>query len=91
MEIEIQVYLSNLKTFFKNNPTDLFDLIGNNDSEKFYDLIHKKSLENIKKGEGFELTKNQIIEIIHILNSNINNRTIDKSIIKGPLSNIFLN
>lgn len=91
MEIEIQVYLSNLKTFFKNNPKDLFDLIGNNNSEKFYDLILKKSSENIEKGEGVELTKNQIIEIIHILNSNINNHTIDKSIIKGPLSNIFLN
>lgn len=91
MEVDIQIYLSNLRTFFKNNPDDLFTLIGNNDSEEFYYLIEKKSLENLEKGDGIELTKNQIMEIVYVLNRDKEKELIEKAIMKGPLGDIFLN
>lgn len=91
MDVDIQIYLSNLRTFFKNNPNDLYSLIGGNNSEEFYYLIEKKSLENLEKGEGIELTKNQITEIIQILNREKELEIVEKTIMKGPLGNIFLN
>lgn len=91
MEVDIQIYLSNLRTFFKNNPDDLFTLIGNNDSEEFYYLIEKKSLENLEKGDGIELTKNQIMEIVYVINRDKEKELIEKAIMKGPLGDIFLN
>lgn len=91
MEVDIQIYLSNLRTFFKNNPDDLFTLIGNNDSEEFYYLIEKKSLENLEKGDGIELTKNQIMEIVYVINRGKEKELIEKAIMKGPLGDIFLN
>ncbi len=63
MDVDIQIYLSNLKQFFKNNPNDLMNLIGDSNQEKFFELVEEQVIENQKNGDGLELTKKQIIDI----------------------------
>ena len=60
MDVDVQIYISNLKQFFKNNPNDLMVLIGDANHDKFFELVEKKVLENQKNGDGLELTKKQI-------------------------------
>jgi hypothetical protein len=61
--VDIEIYLNQLKTFFKNNPQDLFNLIGYGDEKKFYDEIEKQINKNYTNGDDIELTQKQIVEI----------------------------
>lgn len=91
MDVDVQIYLSNLKQFFKNNPNDLMDLIGNTNQDMFFELVEKQVLENQKNGDGLELTKKQIVDIVLILTKDRNEEKIESFIMKGPFGNIFLN
>lgn len=62
--VDIEIYVSQLISFFENNPNDLMELIGNLQKEEFYLMLRQKCEENHKKGEDIVLTKNQIIEIV---------------------------
>ena len=48
MDVDVQIYISNLKQFFKNNPNDLMVLIGDANHDKFFELVEKQVLENQK-------------------------------------------
>jgi hypothetical protein len=91
MDVDIQIYLSNLKQFFKNNPNDLMNLIGDSNQEKFFELVEEQVIENQKNGDGLELTKKQIIDIVLILTKVRDQEKIESFIMKGPFGNIFLN
>jgi|688.fasta_scaffold189628_2 hypothetical protein len=91
MDVDIQIYLSNLKQFFKNNPNDLMNLIGDSNQEKFFELVEEQVIENQKNGDGLELTKKQIIDIVLILTKDRDQEKIESFIMKGPFGNIFLN
>ncbi len=67
MNVDVQIYLSNFKSFFNNNPNDLISLIGSNDKDKFFELVEGAVTENYDKGEDLELTKKQLIDIMLIL------------------------
>ena len=41
--IDIEIYITNLISFFDNNPNDLIDLIGSLQKEEFYDKLRKRS------------------------------------------------
>lgn len=92
--IDVEIYINQIITFFENNPNDFTTLIGNEQKNKFFEKIKKKSLENFKKGEDFILTKEQILNIILEINSSKvikNIELIDKTIMKTKFGNIFLN
>jgi len=91
MDVDIQIYLSNLKQFFKNNPNDLMNIIGDSNQEKFFELVEEQVIENQKNGDGLELTKKQIIDIVLILTKDRDQEKIESFIMKGPFGNIFLN
>ncbi len=91
MDVDIQIYLSNLKQFFKNNPNDLMNLIGDSNQEKFFELVEEQVIENQKSGDGLELTKKQIIDIVLILTKDKDEKKIESYIMKGPLGDIILN
>jgi hypothetical protein len=91
MDVDIQIYLFNLKQFFKNNPNDLMNLIGDSNQEKFFELVEEQVIENQKNGDGLELTKKQIIDIVLILTKDRDQEKIESFIMKGPFGNIFLN
>jgi len=91
MNVDVQIYLSNFKTFFNNNPNDLISLIGDNDKDEFYRLVETAVIENYDKGEDLELTKKQLIDIMLILTKDRVEEKVESFILKGPYGNIFLN
>lgn len=62
--VEIEIYISNLITFFEKNPNDLMDLIGNLQKEEFFIKLREKCELNLNEGKDIVLTKDQIIESV---------------------------
>ena len=91
MNVDVQIYLSNFKSFFNNNPNDLISLIGSNDKDKFFELVEGVVTENYDKGEDLELTKKQLIDIMLILTKDRVEEKVENFILKGPYGDIFLN
>jgi hypothetical protein len=91
MNVDVQIYLSNFKSFFNNNPNDLISLIGGNDKDKFFELVEGAVTENYDKGEDLELTKKQLIDIMLILTKDRVEEKVENFILKGPYGDIFLN
>jgi hypothetical protein len=91
MNVDVQIYLSNFKSFFNNNPNDLISLIGSNDKDKFFELVEGAVTENYDKGEDLELTKKQLIDIMLILTKDRVEEKVENFILKGPYGDIILN
>ena len=91
MNVDVQIYLSNFKSFFNNNPNDLINLIGDGDKDKFFEMVQESVIENNEKGEDLELTKKQLIDIMLILTKDRVEEKVENFILKGPYGNIFLN
>jgi hypothetical protein len=68
MNVDVEIYLSNIVKFFKSNPNDLLNLIPKEKEEEFYSKIRETAIENTNKGEDVPLTQKQIINICVILN-----------------------
>ena len=68
MNVDIEVYLSGIIKFFKDNPKDLLSLVPKDKEEDFYLMLRKFSCDNHEKGEDYILTRNQILEICIQLN-----------------------
>lgn len=62
--VDVEIYVSQLISFFENNPNDLMDLIGDLQKDEFYVKLREKCEENHNKGEDIVLTKNQIVEVV---------------------------
>ena len=91
MNVDVQIYLSNFKSFFNNNTNDLINLIGDGDKDKFFELVEGAVIENYDKGEDLELTKKQLIDIMLILTKDRVEEKVENFILKGPYGDIFLN
>jgi hypothetical protein len=91
MNVDVQIYLSNFKLFFNNNPNDLINLIGDGDKDKFFEMVQESVIENNEKGEDLELTKKQLIDIMLILTKDRVEEKVENFILKGPYGDIFLN
>ena len=91
MNVDVQIYLSNFKSFFNNNPNDLINLIGDGDKDKFFELVEGAVIENYDKGEDLELTKKQLIDIMLILTKDRVEEKVENFILKGPYGDIILN
>ena len=91
MNVDVQIYLSNFKLFFNNNPNDLINLIGDGDKDKFFEMVQESVVENHEKGEDLELTKKQLIDIMLILTKDRAEEKVENFILKGPYGDIFLN
>ena len=51
MNVDIEVYLSGMIKFFKDNPKDLFSLIPKDKETDFYSMLRKFSCDNYDKGD----------------------------------------
>ena len=67
--VDCEIYISQLITFFDNNPNDLIDLVGDSKKENFFDLVREYVYLNLEKGEEITLTNQQLIEIVLKLNN----------------------
>jgi hypothetical protein len=63
MSVDVEIYISNFKNFFKTNPNDLLSLVPKEMEEEFYDKVKVASTENVKRGDDPQLTQKQIIDI----------------------------
>ena len=66
--VDVQIYLSQIKTFFNENPEQLTKLIGKARPEDFFNEVRRVASENIEKGEDVQLTNNQMIQVVVDLN-----------------------
>jgi hypothetical protein len=62
--IEVDIYLNQLVSFFDKNPNDLTDLIGESLKDKFFDKVREVCLQNVEKGDDVTLTNQQLIDIV---------------------------
>lgn len=67
--IDVDIYVTQLKKFFKDNPSDLTAIIGDLDSDLFYEEVRNQATFNFESGEDVQLTQTQILNIIVKLNS----------------------
>ena len=91
--IDCEIYISQMITFFENNPGDFMDLVGDVQKEDFYKKIREQSLKNLEEGNDYVLTKQQIIDIVAELKvPELNDRLkIEKHIFKTKFGDIILN
>jgi hypothetical protein len=91
--IDCEIYISQMITFFENNPGDFMDLVGDVQKEDFYQKIREQSLKNLEEGNDYVLTKQQIIDIVVELKvPELNDRLkIEKHIFKTKFGDIILN
>ncbi len=54
--------MNNMIKFFKENPSDLLNLIPKNKEEEFYNKIREEASKNIEKGEDANLTQKQLMD-----------------------------
>ena len=66
--VDIQIYISQIKTFFNENPEQLIKLIGNINPDIFFDEVEKVSTINYEKGEDIQLTNKQMVSILFKIN-----------------------
>ena len=64
MNVDVEIYLNQFKTFFDNNPNSLKELIGEIDTELFYNKVKEVCYLNDEKGDDVSLTRTQIIDIV---------------------------
>lgn len=97
MSIEVQIYVSNFIKFFKDNPEDLFNLIGDKSVDDFFDKVKVKAHQNSDEGIDIELTHKQLIDIILELNEmgyikeETVNEILNEPFFESKFGKIFLN
>lgn len=74
MNVDVEIYMNNFRSFFEKNPEQLKQLIGKIDSEKFFSGVREIVEENAKDEEkALEPTRNQLIKLILDLNGEAKN------------------
>ena len=68
MSVDVEIYISQFKTFFQENPDDVANLIGKADPDQFFLRGDNQALQNFEQGNDIELTQKQLINIIVELN-----------------------
>lgn len=62
--IDCEIYISQVITFFENNPNDLMDLIGELQRNDFYKKLRERCEKNVDEGQDYVLTRQQMINIV---------------------------
>jgi hypothetical protein len=62
--IDVEIYLNQLITFFEKNPNDLTELIGTSMKDDFFDKVREACTENLENGDEVTLTNQQLIDIV---------------------------
>jgi hypothetical protein len=62
--IDCEIYIKQVITFFENNPNDLMDLIGQVQKNEFYEKIRERCEKNVDEGKDYVLTRQQMIDIV---------------------------
>lgn len=93
MSVDLEIYMNNMIKFFKENPSDLVNLVPVNKEKEFYVKIREQALRNVEIGEDANLTQKQLMDICVILNGKhpVKDRKIDGVFITTSYGLICLN
>lgn len=93
--VDLEIYVSQLISFFENNPNDLLELIGSLQKDDFYKKIRERCEKNVEEGIDMVLTKDQIVNIVIELKipeiTKQKHKYLDKVIQKTTFGDIILN
>lgn len=62
--VDCEVYIRQLITFFESNPNDLMMLIGTGQKQEFFDKLREQCEKNSQESDDHIITKKQMIDII---------------------------
>ena len=62
--IDCEIYISQLISFFENNPNDLSDLIGQVQKEEFYQKLRERCEKNYDENNDDVISRKQMIDIV---------------------------
>lgn len=62
--VDVDIYINQLKTFFQKNPESLRELIGDTNENEFYSRVEEQSYKNLEIGDEVSLTQKQLIELV---------------------------
>lgn len=62
--VDCEIYIRQLITFFENNPNDLLILIGDLQKEEFYCKLKEQCEKNFEGNGDHIISKQQIVDII---------------------------
>ena len=68
MNVDVKIYMNDIKKFFDSNPKDLANLVPIELKEDFYTKIEERASENLIEGKDVPLTRKQLIDICVELN-----------------------
>jgi hypothetical protein len=68
MSVDVEIYMNNIIKFFRENPTDLLNLVPKEKEEYFYTKIKEVAIENYEKGEDVSLTQSQLVDVCSQIN-----------------------
>jgi len=57
--VDFEIYIRRLITFFESNSNDLMDLIGQVKKQKFYGKLREQCEKNLKESDDYIITKQQ--------------------------------
>lgn len=67
--LDVEIYMTNFKKYFENNPDQLTQLVGNIEKERFFDGVRKIVEENsTQEDKALEPTRKQLIGLLLDLN-----------------------
>jgi len=90
--VDIDIYISQIISFFEKNPNELFILIGDLDKDFFFKKIKEVAQENHDKGEDINLTRSQMIDIVVKMHKEIKEqRVVNVPFMETPYGDICLN
>ena len=89
--IDVEIYFSQLHSFFEKNPNDLISLIGKSDRDIFYEKLKDLAYFNYENGDEIQLTNQQLIGVVlEVLDIN-KGQPVDKTFFETKLGKICMN
>ena len=90
MDVDVKIYVSNLKKFFTDNPSDFASLVPMDMSEEFFIMVEEIANANLHEGKEIPLTRQQLIDLCVNLNGNPPKKS-DQVFVEMKFGKFFLN
>lgn len=94
MCVDVDIYINNVRKFFRENPKELLNLIPKDKEPEFYTKIREVSISNYEEKKHAELTQQQLLDICRELNQasiRITKKVNNPIIITTPFGEYSLN
>ena len=90
--VDIDIYVSQVISFFDKNPNELHILIGDLDRDYFFNKIREIAEKNHENGEDINLTRSQMIDIVVKMHEEIKEqRVVNVPFMETKFGDICLN